>query len=54
MRAASLQVSNKKKEIAVELPTDSLLCNKSNGDPKEWGVIVAQDDKATGEWHVTL
>jgi hypothetical protein len=36
------------RQIAVNLPLKTFLCNTSNGYPSKWGLIVAQNDQATG------
>ncbi|XP_060604246.1 phosphatidylinositol phosphatase PTPRQ-like [Ruditapes philippinarum] len=35
-------------QIAVKLPLKTFLCNTSNGYPTKWGLVVAQNDQATG------
>ncbi|XP_060599171.1 tyrosine-protein phosphatase 10D-like [Ruditapes philippinarum] len=47
IKPSKKQPKDKERQIAVDLSLKNLLCNKRNGDPKRWGVIVAQDDEAT-------
>ena len=41
------QVDDDKRQFAVSLEL-SFLCNSANGQPKIWGVIVAQEELALG------
>jgi hypothetical protein len=42
------QPKDTERQIAVNLPLKTFLCNTSSGYPTKWGLIVAQNDQATG------
>ncbi|KAL4233515.1 hypothetical protein ACF0H5_008196 [Mactra antiquata] len=46
---SSVTVADAETQIAIELPVESFLCNTTNGEPVEWGVIVSEESVATGE-----
>lgn len=41
-------VNDDTKQISVQLALKRWLCNTTNGDPNEWGVVVAHKDQAIG------
>lgn len=43
-----MNVDVKERQIAVTLQLKSFLCNTNNGEPTQWGVVVAQDELAKG------
>ncbi|XP_052241030.1 tyrosine-protein phosphatase 10D-like [Dreissena polymorpha] len=45
-RKSDIRVDDSKEMLAVELPK-SFLCNNTNGKAVQWGVIVAEESKAT-------
>ncbi|XP_060604251.1 receptor-type tyrosine-protein phosphatase S-like isoform X3 [Ruditapes philippinarum] len=46
MQPSNEQPPDKERQIAVQLPLNTFLCDNSNGDLKRWGVIVAQEGQA--------
>ncbi|XP_052810712.1 receptor-type tyrosine-protein phosphatase eta-like isoform X2 [Mya arenaria] len=46
MLKASVSVDDDEKQIAVTLPLAEFLCNRTNGPPTMWGIVVAEADEA--------
>jgi hypothetical protein len=51
MQPSNEQPPDKEKQIAIQLPLKSFLCNTSSGELKRWGIVVAQDGQANG-WYI--
>ncbi|KAL4233516.1 hypothetical protein ACF0H5_008197 [Mactra antiquata] len=49
IQISKVTVADAETQIAVELPVESFLCNTTNGEPVEWGVIVSEESVATNE-----
>ncbi|KAL4233512.1 hypothetical protein ACF0H5_008193 [Mactra antiquata] len=49
IQISSVTVADAETQIAIELPVESFLCNTTNGEPVEWGVIVSEESVATDE-----
>ncbi|WAR09006.1 PTPRQ-like protein [Mya arenaria] len=46
MLKASVSVDDDEKQIAVTLPLAEFVCNRTNGPPTMWGIVVAEADEA--------
>ncbi|XP_060599175.1 tyrosine-protein phosphatase 10D-like [Ruditapes philippinarum] len=46
MQPSNEQPPDKEKQIAIQLPLKTFLCNTSSGELKRWGIVVAQDGQA--------
>ena len=56
MQPSHVRPKDNKKQIVVKLPLKDFLCYIQNGRLTRWGIIVAQDEKATGNmsFHLVL